>query len=333
MGLIGDIIIVIVGAIAGFIRLSPFVISTFLKGKPIPEYEEVEELGADLLKHFNYKCKTNGTEEVGFVDDYVTSVNGIRLHLVVDNGKCRVEGKRPIVFVHGFPEHWISWLDQMEHFAAKGHPIVALNMRGYAKSDKPLGMSSYHLYDCLVEDIRATVKYASLLMGSSSQSSPLLIAHDWGASICWSYVNQFRTTENKEICGYISLTLPPPEAFEANMNLTQVWASLYMLFFNMPWAPEWYFTSNKAKNIARIFIDTMQAKDYTLPTWKINVYRSNCLQKYAMTSQLNYYRSVLQEQPKPVSPQDVLGPKNHHHRRLGTTRRPFRGALQPTQGP
>ncbi len=94
------------------------------------------------------------------------------------------------------------------------------------------------------------------------------------------------------------------------MNSTQLWASLYMLFFNMPWASEWFFTANKAINFARIFINTMKAKD-ALPSWKLNVYRTNCLQKHARSSQLNYYRSVIQGQPKPA-PDNVLGPKNNN---------------------
>ncbi len=138
---------------------------------------------------------------VGFADDYMTSAtHGMHLHLVVDNGKSRVKGKRTIAFVHGFPEHWISWLDQMEHFASKGHPIVALNMRGYANSDKRFGINSHHLFHCVVQDVRATVKYASLMNDDSLK--PLLVAHDWGASICWSYVSQVCTTQDNEICGY-----------------------------------------------------------------------------------------------------------------------------------
>ena len=56
-------------------------------------------------------------------DDYAV-VNGVRLHYVT-------AGKGPlIVFLHGFPEFWYEWKDQLPEFA-KDHRAVAPDMRGY----------------------------------------------------------------------------------------------------------------------------------------------------------------------------------------------------------
>ena len=51
-------------------------------------------------------------------------------------------GKGPlIIFLHGFPEFWYEWKDQLPEFA-KDHRAVAPDMRGYNLSGKPDGCGS-----------------------------------------------------------------------------------------------------------------------------------------------------------------------------------------------
>ena len=96
------------------------------------------ELGSSLF--LQYTDNKSAGDNTYFIDATITTKDDTKLHAVVDAGQRRKKGKRPIVFVHGFPELWISCIDQMEYFAKLGHPILALNMRGYGKSDKPKGI-------------------------------------------------------------------------------------------------------------------------------------------------------------------------------------------------
>jgi len=57
--------------------------------------------------------------------------------------------------LHGFPEFWFSWRHQLKEFAST-HWVVAVDLRGYGRSDKPSGSGSYH-YDVLVEDVRQII--------------------------------------------------------------------------------------------------------------------------------------------------------------------------------
>lgn len=315
MGFIGLVLRCLFGTIAGVLRLTPFVVNQLLDRKrSLPPYDPNKErdLGASLLAEHR-----DDVQKGDFID--VTIVNpkdSTKLHAVIDSGEKRVKGKRPIVMVHGFPELWISWIEQMIHFTELGHPVLALDMRGYGTSDKPSPekLEPYDLFDCLAEDVRTAVKYATEEMTNGEEDArPLLMAHDWGANVCWSYAKQLRTVEAREIAGYISLAIPPPECFEANLGLKQLWASLYMIFFNMPWLPERFFLSGNAKMLAVMMKST--AKINIIPEWEIDIYRHNALQPGAMTAMLNYYRSVIQNAPKP-DPVDVLGGKNG--RRLDT---------------
>ena len=60
--------------------------------------------------------------------------NGVRLHAVE-------AGSGPLVLLlHGFPDFWYGWRHQLAALAAFGHHVVALDMRGYNRSDKPSGV-------------------------------------------------------------------------------------------------------------------------------------------------------------------------------------------------
>ena len=77
--------------------------------------------------------------------EYVT-VNRIRLH-------CAIAGEGPLIlFLHGFPEFWYGWKNQLAEFS-RDHLAVAPDLRGYNLSDKPAELDQYRMSH-LVEDVR-----------------------------------------------------------------------------------------------------------------------------------------------------------------------------------
>jgi pimeloyl-ACP methyl ester carboxylesterase len=47
------------------------------------------------------------------------------------------EGEPAIVFIHGLAGSWQNWLENMPHFAAAGHRVVAFDLPGFGSSDMP----------------------------------------------------------------------------------------------------------------------------------------------------------------------------------------------------
>ena len=105
-----------------------------------------------------------------FKHDYA-EVNGIRLHYAM-NGSGKL-----ILFVHGFPEFWYAWKDQLAEFG-RDHCAVALDMRGYNLSDKPEAVEQYAI-KYLTEDLRALAR-------SLGHERFILVAHDWGGAVAWA---------------------------------------------------------------------------------------------------------------------------------------------------
>lgn len=63
-------------------------------------------------------------------------VNGIRMHYVTE-GTGNL-----IMFVHGFPEFWYEWKNQLGYFG-RDYQAVAIDVRGYNLSSKPADVQQY----------------------------------------------------------------------------------------------------------------------------------------------------------------------------------------------
>ncbi len=111
-------------------------------------------------------------------------VAGVTFRMVETNGiKLRVAeaGKGPlVVLVHGWPESWYSWRHQIPALAAAGYHVIAPDMRGYGKSDKPPNVEDYDITH-LSGDIVG-------LIDAMGEQKAVLVGHDWGAIVTWNTV-------------------------------------------------------------------------------------------------------------------------------------------------
>lgn len=107
----------------------------------------------------------------GAVEHYQLEANGIELHLA-----CQGEGPL-VVMCHGYPGLWYSWRHQMEALAKGGFHAVALDMRGYGGSSRPVESSAYG-FDKLSADVLAVLDHFG-------QQQAVLFGHDFGANLAW----------------------------------------------------------------------------------------------------------------------------------------------------
>lgn len=106
------------------------------------------------------------------VQHRTADVGGARLHWA----EC---GEGPVaLMVHGFPESWYSWRNQLPALAAAGYRAVAIDVRGYGRSSKPRSVDGYRMVR-MVSDIVG-------LVGALESDDVTLIGHDWGAPIVWN---------------------------------------------------------------------------------------------------------------------------------------------------
>jgi pimeloyl-ACP methyl ester carboxylesterase len=86
-------------------------------------------------------------------------VNDISMHMAETGPE--VGSKGTVLFLHGFPELWYSWHNQMEHLAARGYRCVAPDLRGYGGTTAPSDIGSYTAFH-VVGDIVALLNTLEL---------------------------------------------------------------------------------------------------------------------------------------------------------------------------
>ncbi len=104
------------------------------------------------------------------------------LRFIETNGiKMRIAemGEGPLVLlIHGWPESWYSWRHQLPALAKAGYHVVAPDMRGYGKTDKPGAVEDYD-----IEHLTADVVGVIDALG---EKTAVVAGHDWGALVAWN---------------------------------------------------------------------------------------------------------------------------------------------------
>jgi epoxide hydrolase 4 len=203
-------------------------------------------------------------------------VNGVRLHYVK-------AGKGPLMmFVHGFPEFWYEWHNQIAEFS-RDHTVVAPDMRGYNLSSKPEGLPAYAMPN-LVGDIAGLAKE---LLKTAGGSTFTLVAHDWGGVVAWV----FAAMHPEMLDRLIIVNAPHPTIFGKMLreNEAQQRASSYMLMFRSAEAEATLSANNYAMLTSMVLGAGL--KDGTVTEEGKKMYLDAWSQPGALTGGLNYYRS------------------------------------------
>ncbi|HKQ04475.1 MAG TPA: alpha/beta hydrolase [Blastocatellia bacterium] len=205
--------------------------------------------------------------------DYA-EVNGVRLHYATAG-----HGKKLIVFLHGFPEFWYEWKNQLLEFG-KDYTAVAPDMRGYNLSAKPAEVEQYQV-KYLIEDVRA-------LAEKLGHKKFILVAHDWGGAVAWAYAIAHPETLEK----LVIINAPHPGVFarELKENPAQQKASGYMLMFRSPQAEQTLSANNYATLVQVVLGEGL--KNGTFTEEDKEAYIAAWSQPGALTGGLNYYRAA-----------------------------------------
>ncbi|MAF65565.1 MAG: alpha/beta hydrolase [Planctomycetes bacterium] len=110
-----------------------------------------------------------------------------------------------VVMLHGFPDWWYTWRHQMEALATN-HRVVALDMRGYNRSDSPAGVENYTI-EVLTGDVVA-------LLEECGSESAVIVGHDWGGAVAWSFAIQ----HPERTAGLIVCNMPHPGCLQRELT-------------------------------------------------------------------------------------------------------------------
>jgi epoxide hydrolase 4 len=212
----------------------------------------------------------------GVEHDRITT-NGITLH-VAQAGPADGE---LVVLLHGFPEPWWGWRNQIPALAASGLRVLAPDQRGYNFSDKPQGRGAYRI-DTLAQDIVG-------LIDATGRDRAAVVGHDWGGAVAW----WLATYHAHRVRRVAVLNCPHPAVFPRVLRRSpaQLLRSWYMFFFQLPRLPEAMSSRANYALLTRTIRST--ARPGTFKEEDFELYRTAWSQPGALTGMLNWYRAAL----------------------------------------
>lgn len=191
---------------------------------------------------------------------------------VTDEGPA--EG-RVVIMLHGFPEDRECWSAVIPQLTAAGYRVLAPDQRGYSPGARPKGRRAYVLSE-LAEDVLALADVA----GADRFD---VVGHDWGAGVAW----ELAARHPKRVRTMTTLTVPHARAMQdAFFRSRQLLHSWYMLFFQIPWLPEFLMRLAGVERSAQQF-----EKDGLDPA-SAHRYATRMHDPKAMTGPINWYRAL-----------------------------------------
>lgn len=215
------------------------------------------------------------------VEHHHADSEGVSIHyalLGAENG-----GSAPlVVMIHGFPDFWYTWRDQMRALADAGYRVAAMDTRGYNRSGQPEGVESYAL-PLLVADVEAVIR-------DRGEERAVVVGHDWGGMIAWSTA----MTRPDVVERLVILNLPHPKGLtrELEHNPEQERNSQYARDFQQPGSHE----ALSAEGLAAWVTDADARERY------VEAFRRSSIEGMMAYYKANYPRPPYREMPDPVPP-------------------------------
>lgn len=172
------------------------------------------------------------------------ATNGIELN-IAEAGSEAGRGSL-VLLLHGFPESWYSWRHQFKPLADAGYHVVAPDMRGYGKSDRPAAIEAYNQVE-VTNDIIG-------LVPALGYERAVVIGHDWGAPTAWAAALHHPGVVRA--VGALSVPFLPrsPAPPMAMMRLMFAGQFFYQLYFFEPGPAESEFETDIRKALAKFLI-------------------------------------------------------------------------------
>ncbi len=201
--------------------------------------------------------------------------------------------KKPLLLcVHGFPEFWYTWHQQLDALSYEFF-VVAPDLRGFNLSDKPQGLEFYTLQE-LVEDALALVKH----LGYESFT---LVGHDWGGLMAWTFATLHPEVLNK----LIIINSPHPRIHQELLTHSQRQrkSSEYITKFLDDSAAA-KLSKNNFDLLWRFAFNELVEKN-VFSDKEMHIYKPAWAQEGALESTLSLYRASNFTKPNPESSDSV----------------------------
>ncbi|MFP3882590.1 MAG: alpha/beta fold hydrolase [Actinomycetota bacterium] len=173
-----------------------------------------------------------------------------------------------VLMIHGFPDSARLWRNQVPALADAGYRVLAPDLRGYGRSDKPADIEDYHITK-LAADMLAVLDAVEV-------DRAQVVGHDWGAAVAW----YLAIAHPDRVRSLTALSVGHPTSFReaGNRQLEKSW---YMLLFQFEGVAEEWLSGKDWQGLRR-----WMGSHPEVENWIADLSRPG-----ALTAALNTYRA------------------------------------------
>jgi pimeloyl-ACP methyl ester carboxylesterase len=125
---------------------------------------------------------------------------------------------KPALLLHGWPDSSYLWRNQIPFLVANGFRVIAPDLRGFGRSDRPEGVAAYSLQNAVADVIGIL---DALGIGAAD-----VVAHDWGAAVAWLTA----TAQSNRVRKLVVLSVAHPLAPCSLRQREMGWHQLFFQF-------------------------------------------------------------------------------------------------------
>ncbi|KAL1709176.1 Alpha/Beta hydrolase protein [Schizophyllum commune] len=223
---------------------------------------------------------------------------GRTYHFVDELPSNYEHGRTPVLLcVHGFPDLWYGWRNQIKPWRDAGYRVIVPDMLGYGGTDKPHDSAEYTTKK-LCNDLAA-------LLDLLDVRKAVLIGHDWGAYV----VGRFALWHPQRLLALVIISVPYMPRPPAYVSLDEMikrfpnWA--YQGYLNSPQSTgfiearlprfvQLLFSRRGGGELFRNFEGTLAREDKKYEVWLSDEEQRYYVQEFSkgMRGPTNYYRTT-----------------------------------------
>ena len=201
-------------------------------------------------------------------------IKGVKFHYVEAGNK----EKPLILLLHGFPDCWLSWREQIPCLA-EHYRVIAIDLKGFGDTDKPTTKRSYKI-EILIEELKQFISTIGVKQCS-------IIGHDLGGLLGWYMVAIYGDMIHK----FVAISCPHPNFYWTRAPGDSAFDLKWMHFSRLPFLPEIDALKEDLSIINEAFQHlqlnhTNTGKDY------VEAYKYTFSRKEDWTGAINYYRNL-----------------------------------------
>ena len=216
------------------------------------------------------------------VESTYRDINGVQLHVAVAG-----DPDAPlVVLLHGHPDFWYGWRDQIAALVEAGFRVLVPDQRGCNLSEAPNGINAYRQSE-LVADVCE-------LIHSEGRESAHVVGHDFGGFVAWNLA--LRHPSMVDRLGIFNVPHPTVYRDTLRSSPQQIIRSWYVWFYQVPKLPEWMLNRNDMANM----VDSLKLTSKPDTFDKETIIRYKAAWRHTgITPRINWYRGFLRSDRPP----------------------------------